>query len=364
MKYINNMKLTLQIKLLPTNEQAKSLGKTLKACNATCNDISETAWQTKTFNQFKLHNLIYHQQKEFSHLTAQAIVRCISKVSDSYKLDKNVKRIFRLEGGITYDSRILSYKENVVSIWSVDGRLKISFVCHNQKYLPHIKGEADLITKKGKWFLFQTVEIPEEIIHDVEEFIGVDFGIVNIATLSSGEIMSGKELETYREKRQKIRSSLQSKGTKGCKKVLKRLSGKEKRTTSIVNHTIAKKIVANAVQENKGIALEKLKGIRKSANNKGKKFCSRVGKWNFADLRTKIEYKAKLNGVPVIVVNPAYTSQTCSHCHNLGSRNGESFKCPHCGFETHADVNAAKNIGADVNLPEKSVKEHKVPNQV
>jgi putative transposase len=131
-----------------------------------------------------------------------------------------------------------------------------------------------------------------------------------------------------------------------------------------VNHTIAKKIVAKAVSENKGIAIEKLKGIRKSANNKGKKFRSRVGKWNFSELRQKIEYKAKRAGVPVIAVNPAYTSQTCSRCHKLGSRNGESFKCQHCGLEMHADLNAAKNIGAAVNQPEKSVKGHLAPNQV
>ena len=198
----------------------------------------------------------------------------------------------------------------------------------------------------------------------MEEFLGCDFGLINVATLSDGEIMSGKELETYREKRQKIRSSLQSKGTRSSKKLLKRLSGKEKRTASIVNHTIAKRIVAKALKEKKGIALEHLKGIRNSANKKGKKFRSRIGKWNFSDLRQKIEYKAKRAGVPVAFVNPAYTSQTCSRCHKIGSRNGESFKCPHCGLEMHADLNAAKNIGRTVNCAEKSVKEHKVPNQV
>ena len=363
-KYIKDMKLTLQIKLLPDDSQAQFLLDTIKKANEVCNTISEIAWKEKTFNQFKLHQKSYYLVKEQSGLSSQMTVRCISKVSDSYKLDKKVKRIFRLEGGITYDSRILSYKENVVSIWSVNERLKIPFVCFRPDWLPFVKGEADLITRRGKFFLLQTVEIPEEGIKDVEEFLGVDFGLVNIATLSTGEIMSGKEIEAYRIKRQKICSSLQSKGTKGCKKVLKRLSGKEKRTASIVNHTIAKRIVAKAKKECKGIALENLKGIRKSANKKGRKFRSRVGKWNFADLRAKIEYKAKLNGVPVVAVNPAYTSQTCSRCHNLGSRSGESFKCPHCGFEAHADVNAAKNIGAAVNLPEKSVKEHKVPNQV
>lgn len=351
------MKLTLQIKLLPTIGQASALLKTLKECNSACNVISDIAWKEKTFNNFKLHKLSYYKIKESHNLTAQALVRCISKVSDSYKLDKKTKRVFRSNGAITYDSRILSYGNHTVSIWSVDGRLKIPFVCHNEKMLDHIKGEADLVTRKGKYFLFQTVEVPEDAIKDVEDYIGVDFGLINIATLSDGEIISGKKIETYREKRQKIRSSLQSKGTKGCKKVLKRLSGKEKRTASIVNHTIAKRIVAKALKENRGIALEQLRGIRKSANNKGKKFRSRVGKWNFSDLRTKIEYKARRAGVPVTAINPAYTSQTCSQCHGFGSRNGELFKCPHCGFEAHADVNAAKNIGGAVNHPEKPIRE-------
>jgi hypothetical protein len=50
------------------------------------------------------------------------------------------------------------------------------FVCHNPKYLPYIKGESDLVYKKGKFYLFQTVDIPDEDVDDVEEFIGVDFG--------------------------------------------------------------------------------------------------------------------------------------------------------------------------------------------
>lgn len=357
--------MTLQIKLLPNDVQAKSILDTIKKSNTVCNEISEIAWKEKEFNQYRLHNKVYHPIKGTSGLSAQMIVRCICKVADSYKLDKKAKRTFKPLGSIAYDARILSYKENSVSIWSVDSRLKIPFVCYRPDWIPHIKGEADLITRRGKFFLLQTVEIPEDEIKDVEEFLGVDFGLVNIATMSDGEIMSGKPLKTYREKRQKVRSSLQSKGTKGCKKVLKRLSGKERRTSSIVNHTIAKRIVAKAVKENKGIALEQLKGIRNSAKKKKKKFRSKVGKWNFYDLRQKIEYKAKRVGVPVTLINPAYTSQECSQCHKIGSRNGESFKCPHCGYEAHADVNAARNIsGRAVNHAEKSVKEHKALNQV
>ena len=358
MIYIKDMKLTLQIKLLTDDVQDKALLETIKISNSACNSISEIAWKEKTFNQYKLHNKVYHPVKKQFKLTAQAVVRCIAKVIDAYKIDKKVKRIFKPLGAITYDTRILSYKENKVSIWSIDERLKIPFVCHRPDWLPFVKGEADLVTRRGKFFLLQTVEVPEDPIKDMEEFLGVDFGLVNIATLSTGEIMSGKEIEAYRVKRQKIRSSLQSKGTKGSKRLLKRLSGKEMRTASIVNHTIAKKIVAQAKKEHKGIALEDLTGIRKSANKRGKRFRSRVGRWNFFDLRAKIEYKARLAGIPVALVEPRYSSQMCNKCLHIGSRNGESFKCSYCGTETHADVNAAKNLsllGGAVNHPEKSV---------
>ncbi len=170
------MKLTLQIKLLPDDKQSQSLLQTIRECNSVCNKISDIAWEKKTFNQYKLHHLVYHPLKKSSNLSAQALVRCISKVVDAYKPDKKVKRQFKSLGAITYDSRILSYKGMTASIWSVDGRLKIPFICHNPKYLPYVKGEADLVYKKGKFFLFQTVEVPEDDMKDVEEFIGVDFG--------------------------------------------------------------------------------------------------------------------------------------------------------------------------------------------
>lgn len=352
------MKLTLKIKLLPTDEQAKSLLQTIKEANKACNLISDIAWQQKAFQQFKLHNASYHTIKGATELSSQVIVRCISKVADAYKLDKKVKRTFKPLGSISYDSRILTYKpDNIVSIWSVGGRLKMPFVCHNTNYLPYIKGEADLLFRKGKFYLFQTVDIIEDDVKDVETFLGVDFGLVSIATLSNGKEFNSNQLQSYREKRQKVRSSVQSKRTRGSKKLLKRLSGRERTTASIINHTIAKQIVQLAKAENKGIAIEDLKGIRFSSLKKGKKFRSRVGKWSFNQLRQYISYKAVLNGVPVVLVNPRYTSKTCSNCHHIGNRKGKVFECNNCGNNMDADVNASLNIatlGGSVINPEKS----------
>ena len=85
------------------------------------------------------------------------VVRCISKVTDAYKLDKKVQRSFRKHGSIAYDSRILSLNliPSTVSIWTVNGRAKMSFVCGDKQrvLLAYPRGEADLILRKQKWFL-------------------------------------------------------------------------------------------------------------------------------------------------------------------------------------------------------------------
>jgi len=342
------MKLTLQIKLLSDDKQSKSLIETLKECNRVCNDISNIAWQNKIFNKFKLHHLVYHPIKSTSNLSAQALVRCIGKVADAYKKDRKTKRTFKSLGAIAYDTRILSYniEKQIISIWSVDGRLKIPFVCHNPKYLPYIKGEADLITKKGKFYLFQTVEIPEDDVKNVEEFIGVDFGIINLATTSDGNTFSGKQVDDARLKINIIKRALQKRKTKSAKRHLKKLSGRERRFKKNINHVISKQIVRLAEDTNRGIALENLKGFKVSVRKAQRE---QFGKWSFNELGNFIDYKARLKGIPIFFVDPKNTSRTCSRCGCVSKSNRKTqskFVCVQCGFSLNADLNASKNIAS------------------
>jgi len=356
------MKLTLQIKLLPNANQKVLLYNTLKEANAACNAISDVAFSKRIFNQFKLHKETYHVVKSFFNLSAQLVIRCISKVSDSYKISKSPKRVFKPTGSIAYDSRILSYKDQTVSIWCIGGRQSMPYVCHNKNLIPYIKGEADLVFKKGKWYLFQTVEAPDEPIEDIEDFIGVDFGQTDIAVMSDGTSFNSATLKGVRKKYSKVRASVQSKGTKGAKKLLKRLSGRERRFVSINNHTISKQIVAKAKKENKGIAIEDLTNIRSTAKPKSKQQKTELHRWSFHQLRLFLTYKAKCSGVRLFAIPPAYTSQTCSSCNHIGTkensfRKGKNFSCTNCSNISDADINAARNIaawGRAVNRPEKS----------
>lgn len=344
------MKLTLKIKLLPTAEQVDLLLETIRETNAACNAISDVAWSKRIFNNFKLHHEVYHTYKATFKLSSQCLIRAIAKVADAYKLDKKTKRTFRPLGGIAYDSRIMTYKpDNIVSLWCIGGRQKIKFICHNSAYLPYIKGEADLVYKKGKFYLFQTVDVPEQDIEDIEDFIGVDFGLTTLVSTSDGIEHSADWINQYREKRQKVRSSIQRKGTRNSRRLLKRLSGKERTTATILNHTISKSLVQSAKEQGKGIAIEDLTNIRFTSKRRNKKFRTKLGRWSFGQLRSFLEYKSLLNGVQLVVVEPRYTSQTCSCCKHIGKRTNKFFKCTNQNCEVDvldADYNASLNIAS------------------
>jgi len=107
---LKDVKLTAQIKLLPDRSQAEALLSTLRAANDACNLVSRVAWQGKTFRRFDLHHLYYRDVRARFNLSAQAAVRAISKVADSYKLDRKTERKFKSTGSIAYDDRIMSWR--------------------------------------------------------------------------------------------------------------------------------------------------------------------------------------------------------------------------------------------------------------
>jgi transposase len=157
--------------------------------------------------------------------------------------------------------------EQAVSIWTTAGRLRgVRFVCSEQarKLLAeHRKGESDLVHRDGMWFLIATCEVPEAEPYEPTDFLGVDLGIVNIATTSDGRIHAGRELNRYRKRQLALRAKLQKKGTKSAKRVLKRQRRKEQRKATEVNHIISKRIVTEAERTGRGIGMEDLAGIRR-----------------------------------------------------------------------------------------------------
>ena len=353
------MKLIAQVKLLPTPEQADALRHTLEQANAACRFVSDTAWETNTFRQYDLHHKCYQAVREQFGLSAQVVVRAIAKVADAYKLDRKTKRTFKTTGSIAYDDRILSWRlqDQTVSIWTVNGRLRIPFVCGERQLelLQTQQGESDLGQYKGMFFLSATCEVDEPKLVDVEGALGVDLGVTNIAVDSDGEVHKASHINNVRHRHRRLRAKLQAKGTRSAKRKLKRLSGKERRFAKDTNHCISKKLVAKAKDTNRAIALEDLQGIRERVTVRRKQRAT-LHSWAFFQLRSFVTYKARRVGVPVFVVDPRNTSRTCPDCGHVDKANRPSqskFSCVVCGFAGLADHIAAVNIGrrAAVNPP-------------
>jgi putative transposase len=346
------MKQAMLLKLAPTEEQAQALLETMHAFNAACNYIAAEAFEAKVANKFELQKMTYGELRTTYHLPAQLAIRAISKTSEAYKRDKSIQPSFRETGAIVYDQRVMSFKGIThVSLLTLSGRALVPFRMggYQEARLDSIKGQADLIYRKGMFYLAVTLDVPLPT-SDIPEggTLGVDLGIVNLAMDSEGKSFSGLRVEKAREHYASLRARLQRRGTKSAKRHLKQMSGREARFKRDVNHTISKRIVQKAQTHRQGIAIEDLRHIRQRTERTVRKSQRhRHSSWAFFQLRFFLSYKAALAGVPLHTVDPAYTSKTCSacgHCAKANRKSQASFVCQSCGFACNADYNAAINI--------------------
>jgi predicted transposase len=259
------MKLVVNLKLLPTPYQHRALLHTLEQANAAANFASGIAWEQQTFGQFKLHQLAYRDIRDQFSLTAQVAVRVIAKVADGYKAGQKARRAFKLRGSIAYDDRILRYlPDDRVSIWTMEGRQTVPYACgpKQRELLAHRMGETDLVYRDNTFYLNAVIDVEEPPLLATEDVLGIDLGIVNILADSDGETYSGGQVNGLRKRHAKLRARLQQKGSRACKRLLRKRSRKEKRFAAHVNHVISKQVVLKAERTNRGIALENLQGIR------------------------------------------------------------------------------------------------------
>ncbi|MFE2737314.1 RNA-guided endonuclease InsQ/TnpB family protein [Streptomyces sp. NPDC059349] len=367
------MKLVVRVKLLPTPVQAAALEATLHACNEAATWAASVAFEKEARCPRELRKHTYAEIRVRWGLGAQAAQHAIKKTCDAYTtLKANLRAgrygrpgtrrhiraagkpiAFRPQAAQPYDDRMLSWQHQArtVSIWTTAGRLKNMAFTGQAEQLEvlaaHRKGESDLVCQGGKWFLIATCEITEAAPNTHPAgFLGVDLGIVNIAATSDGARHCGRRINRKREQDRKLRRKLQKKSTKSAKRRAKKYAGKEARRNKDINHKISKRIVAEAERTGRGIALEELTGIRERARLRMPQRV-KIHSWPFAQLGSFIAYKAKRAGVPVVYVDPAYTSQECSQCHHTARANRPSqavLSCRVCGFVDHADHNASHNI--------------------
>lgn len=363
------MKIVVQVKLTPEAEQVAALSATLHTVNAAANWVSEIAFAHGVPREYELRKHTYAQLKSRG-LGAQAAQHVIKKVRDAYTtLKANIRAgnlgkpgsrrrtkaetkpvAFRPEAAQPYDDRCLSwqYDAQTVSIWTTAGRIKnVRFTCSAgalKTLRDYRQGESDLIQRDGAFYLIATCEVPKAEQYEPDGFTGVDLGIVNIATTSTGYQAAGRRLNRYRKRQAALRKKLQAKGTKSARRRLKARSRKEQRHAKNTNHIIAKTIVTEAERTGRGLCLEELKGIRTRVRLRKPQRVA-LHSWAFAQLADFIVYKARRAGVPLVFVDPAYSSKECAECGHVDRLNRISqakFACRSCGVVAHADRNASR----------------------
>ncbi|WP_030167889.1 RNA-guided endonuclease InsQ/TnpB family protein [Spirillospora albida] len=388
------MKIVVQVKLVPTPEQAAALEATLDAVNVAANRVSGAAFAEFGLKarEIPLRRLVCSDLKA-AGLGAQAAQHVIKRVVNAYAtLRGNIRNgrlggpdskrrrkaeskpiTFRTDAAHTFDDRNLSWQldAGTVSIWTVAGRMKgLRFACSpvQAKTLnDHRHGESDLVRRDGKWLLIATCDIPDPEVFEPVDWIGVDRGIVNLATTSDGDNHQGRRLERYRRWQARKRAELQAKKTRSAVRLLEKRARRESRHATHMNHKVSKQVVAVAARTGRGIALEDLSGIRDRVTV-SRDQRARLSSWPFHQLGEFIAYKARFAGVPFLEVDAAYTSQRCPRCGHTDRGNRRSrdhFMCRRCGLAGPADVVAGVNVRdrarsawAFVNMPDPAPAQH------
>jgi putative transposase len=352
--------------LLPDDRE---LRQTLDACQQVQQRLSPLCYNDgKPLGAIALQRAAYQGVK--GHVSSQMTISAIRLVASAYATAKSngrpARRPFRflrkralfLVGQRGRDAEFRA--DGTLSLWTVAGRKRFYYKVPMvfREALSHA-AEIDSLTliERGGRLLARvtlTVAVPDP---QGTLPVGVDLNETNalVAVDSNGRtlFLSGKSTKVANKRTRKTRRRLQQKlaarkaekkSTRSVRRLLKRLGRKQQNRTRTFSQTAAKQLAewapANAVLVFEHLALPQ--ATRKDL--RGKAVRRRLSQWQRLLIRRSADNKALERGMLVAAVDPAYTSQICSRCGLIGTRQRHRFYCPHCGLKMHADVNAAINI--------------------
>jgi putative transposase len=354
--------LTVCCKLDPDAADRAALAAKVGAFAASCRTVvRETA--DELVNETRLRAQTYRLVRERHGLSANLAQQAIARVAGNRKAARaNHGKVANYrDASVQYDERTFRMFEGQASLTMVGGRRRVPLAlgAHQRAQLARHAGtrrirSAQLVERRGRrttsFYLNVQVEVACADPITPVDWIGGDMGRTDVLHTSTGQSWAGGHRKAVRERYQRVRRSLQRKASKGtrstrrrCRAVLQRLSGRERRFHAAENHAISRSVVQDALRLRAGICIEDLAGIRLRTMVSRALRWEHAG-WSFYQLRGFLTYKAWLAGVPLLTVDPAWTSQSCSICGCLGIRDRKVFRCDVCGHRADADRNAADNL--------------------
>jgi IS605 OrfB family transposase len=261
---------------------------------------------------------------------------------------------------VVYNGRTITYNDGHVSLATTEERVTAEYVTPvNEEDTPFEdywtdeweKAEATLHKRDGTYYLH--VAVKKDVAPSCDEeaengvVLGVDLNVDGyVAVTSTGAFLGNADyLNHRRDEYERRRGNLQQTGTRSAHLTMQSIGDRFARWSADYLHRISKAIVRAAVENDcTTIAFENLTHIRERISN-----ASKFQQWAFRELQRHVEYKAEEHGINVDDVNPAYTSQRCSHGEcgftHEDNRDDDEFECLKCGKQLHSDYNAARNIG-------------------
>lgn len=359
-----------------------------------CNEASEYAFSHGMItNSNRLQSMLYGGIRERYGLKAQLTVSVFKTVTARYKsIETQLKKKpyrFICEGKRYSISRNLTWLRkpvlfsrpqadlvrnrdysfvsdpdgrHVISLNTLGKRIRVMFSLPEryEEYFMNPEwslGTGKLVSVKGKWYFHipATKEVSEAFNpRTPRHVVGIDRGLRFLATLYDDDgrtaFIDGKEIMRRRDMFARQRAELQSRGTKSAKRALKRLSQRENRWMTDVNHRITKALV-----ERYGpgtlFVLEDLSGVsfsERSLSSRSADGRRELSSWAFWQFEQMLSYKAQESGSGVIFVSAEYTSQRCPKCGRIRRENRitktHEYVCDCCGYRSNDDRAAAMNI--------------------
>ena len=307
MVYLMEQVLTLVCKLNPAPQQVAQIEATLKAFADAYNYANEQV-KPQITSKTTIQNLVYQDLRSLFGLSANLAVRACARVGANRKTakQKNKPVKFFKPTSADYDARIFAFRQKdwTVSLTLCDGRehIKLDVGNYQRGKLKGKKPTSAQLCKHRDGSYYIHIQIKDEVPEPLKptNVIGVDFGRRDIAVTSNGDKWDGKQITEVRDRYAKVRASLQQKASKGtrstrrrARRILQRLSGRERRFQQWLNHQISYRLIQQAKANKAAVAIENLTGIRERTNSqpRNKVERRRSNSWSFYQLRSFLEYK-------------------------------------------------------------------------
>lgn len=318
--------------------------------------------EKKSMTEYQLNNLIKEikdSDERFKSVHSQVLQNISDRLIKAYQ--NFFRRVKEKKGGKQIKVGFPRFKKFYKSITYPQSGFKI--VSDKQLYIAKVgnvplilhripKGKVKCMTIKrtqsGKWFVVFSceTEIPTVRKHLFSnKQVGIDVGIEKFATFSNGDMIKNPRFILKSEKKLskcQRRLSRKKKGSNNRRKARIRVARTHEKITNQRQDFLHK--TSRNIANNYGlIGVENL-----SINNMVRNHCLAKhitdASWN--NFLQMLDYKVVETGGRVIRVNPRNTTQTCSRCGAIVSKDLSirTHKCSHCGLVLDRDVNSAINI--------------------